>query len=146
MIGHAQIPPPLYERMRCAPTVYLDSPVEERARRIALEYVVSPLLASVDRDHVLAFFVDGIRQVAKRLGGPIERDVRAEMREAFRADPDRPESHISWISLLLVHYYDRAYHHAQAKKDRPVLFRGDAASCRAWLDDNLDAVFAMAPT
>jgi tRNA 2-selenouridine synthase len=102
LIGKVKIPDPIFERMRVAPWIDLNIEHQRRLHRILDEY----------GNFSIEALAQASRKLRKRLG-----DLRLRQSlEALEAG-----DLFTWAGYLL-EYYDRAYHHAQSKRDRPPLF------------------------
>ena len=132
-IGNISVPDALYKVMVSAPIVVLDESLHVRSANIAQEYLQIPL----DRGVPLAALYEKAKQalttISRRLDvlGP---KLRGQVDNAFKYGTDL-QLHQEWIEALLVHYYDKSYHHAATRLNRPTLFQGDRLSCQAWLED-----------
>ncbi len=89
MIGRCKIPDPIYQFIRSAKVVFIDSPLEERLNRLLLEYGHIPL-----RDLIIA-----TERLSRRLGGQQTGEIikliqAGQLKEAFRN---------------ILYYYDRTY-------------------------------------
>lgn len=134
-IGRLVVPTPVFEAMRQAPIVLLETPDAERVENILREYVL-------DADNPAARLPAALARIARRLGGVRHREIAGLMNAAFAAGPSirHTEAHRDWIRRLLAHYYDPMYDHQLAAKTARIVYRGNAAAVAARL-----AVFARQP-
>jgi len=96
-IGKVRIPDLLFNRMKSAPILDVERPIEERVDRILTEYGHFP-------KDILAEKTAGL---SKRMGGD---QVKAALE--FLADDNLRD----WIRILL-HYYDKGYTHSRIRKE-----------------------------
>ena len=132
-IGSISVPDALYKLMVSAPVVVLDEPLHVRSANIAQEYLQIPLDRGVPLEALYEKAKQALTSISRRLDvlGP---KLREQMDQAFKNGSDLRQ-HQEWIEQLLVHYYDKRYHHAATRLKRPTLFQGDRHSCQAWLED-----------
>lgn len=127
-IGRLALPGPWFKRMRQAPLVLLEAPLEARIRHIRQEYVDQPLAEGTSPDALRQRLAEALERIRKRLGGDRYQQVGDALAEAFRAG-----DHERWIALLLAWYYDPMYdYQLQAKRER-IVFRGDKAAVADFL-------------
>lgn len=128
-IGSLFLPKPFLTAKDEAPRILVEEPMAARVARIEDEYVKAPLAAGVTPQFLLESLVRSVQRLRRSLGGAQAQAIEGKLRSAFEfANP-----HSVWIEALLEHYYDRAYRHASARNERPVVFRGGAAACRDWI-------------
>ncbi|MBW6454284.1 MAG: tRNA 2-selenouridine(34) synthase MnmH, partial [Trueperaceae bacterium] len=130
-VGRRTVPDALWAAMRAAPVVWLESPLEERVRRVFEGYVRAP----AERHGVAAArarLAGDVRRVRKRLGGQRCDAVLAALAAAEAAWFD-PQAHAGWIATLLEEYYDKLYLRAFAASGRTRAFAGDAGEVVAHL-------------
>lgn len=129
-IGRVVVPDGFYERMKALPVVVLDIPLAERVRHIYEAYVKDGdpenLTVSLDR-------------IRKKLGGLHHQEIRDLLQDALiaRDSCQARELHERWILRLLEVYYDPLYTFSFQRLSRPLAFRGDPDSCRAFLEEKL---------
>jgi tRNA 2-selenouridine synthase len=137
LVGRLLIPRPLLEAMQAAPRVVLESPIEDRVRHVHAEYVNEPLDGGRDRAALLVDLSEALGRIRNRLGGLREQQLQAELRKAFEADDAslrNSVTHRTWIEPLLLEYYDPLYQYAASRRAGPVVFKGNEAECRAYLE------------
>jgi tRNA 2-selenouridine synthase len=130
-VGRRTVPDALWAAMRAAPVVWLQSPIEERVRRVFEGYVRAP----AERHGVAAArarLEGDVRRVRKRLGGQRCDAVVGALEAATDAWFD-PEAHAGWIATLLEDYYDRLYLRAFEASGRSRAFVGDASDVIGYL-------------
>ncbi|MFK7895312.1 MAG: tRNA 2-selenouridine(34) synthase MnmH [Myxococcota bacterium] len=135
-VGHVEVPGYIYAEVQQSPIIVLESTQEERIARIVREYVVEPTESS-SRALMREELEGNIRKLAKRLSGVYVSECLEAL--AFADHEERwfsVEAHAPWIDTLLRHYYDKLYHRAVARMDRPVAFRGSASQVIAWFVEN----------
>ena len=122
-IGRLVVPAPVFEAMRQAPIILLETPDADRVDNILREYVLNA-------DNPEARLPAALARIARRLGDERHREIARRMRAAFAAGPPirHAEAHRGWIRLLLTHYYDPMYNHQLAAKTARIAFRGNAAA------------------
>ena len=127
-IGRLAIPESLFDAMRQAPIVLLETADAERVDNILTEYVLE---APAPRVRLPA----ALDRITRRLGGSRHRQIAGLMDAAFAAgDPhDNREAHRRWIRALLKHYYDPMYDHQLAGKAARIALRGNAKQVAAYL-------------
>ena len=132
-IGRLALPGPWFKRMRQAPLVLLEAPLEARIRHIRQEYVDQPLAEGTSPDALRQRLADALERICKRLGGDRHQQVGDALEAAFRTG-----DHERWIELLLAWYYDPMYdYQLQAKRER-IVFRGDKAAVADFLAVGVD--------
>lgn len=125
-IGSIVLPESLYVKMRTAPLVTIEDPIEVRMERIFKEYVAIPLAKEKHnfqgRQAVLDRLQASLLKIQKRLGGQRYSEASSLLQQAFMSPHYlNLESHMAWIEFLLVNYYDPLYQRGlNLKKDRIV--------------------------
>lgn len=142
-IGSVHIPHPLYERMREAPSVVLEAPLEVRVDITLREYVVDMLQeycrCEGDAERGFVAFSEYLRsslaRIRRRLGGLAHAELLALLDKALQEQQASGEvnAHREWLRRLLVDYYDPMYDYQQQKRGRRILHRGDFAGLLAFL-------------
>ncbi len=140
-VGRLAIPTPLFDAMRTAPIVLLETPDAERVDNILREYVLD---AERARERLPA----ALARIERRLGGARYRQIAARMTAAFAAGApaQHPLAHREWIRALLKHYYDPMYDHQIAGKAARIVLRGDAERVAAYLAAACDPRRAANPS
>ncbi|MFQ3202011.1 MAG: tRNA 2-selenouridine synthase, partial [Zhongshania sp.] len=71
----------------------------------------------------------------KRLGGVAYGEISNLLEQALNAHrKGDPEQHRGWIERLLVDYYDPMYDYQLRSRSDLIVFRGDRAAVRDWLN------------
>lgn len=128
MIGKLKLPVSLQHKMKSAPVLLLEAPLDRRIERIFAEYIVEQSRrlkqTGIDNAEALArhraMFLDAVDAIRKRLGGVGHREIRELMIDAFEAQENNDFTrHRIWIERLLVDYYDPMYEYQlDGKRDR----------------------------
>jgi tRNA 2-selenouridine synthase len=128
MVGARVVPANLYRKMKESPLFLLEAPLEERVRTISLDYVLPRLGVAPDSTReALAFFLQGLARIQKKLGGLVASRIGAGMREAFEGrNVMNPHAHEEWIRELLVRYYDPLYEKSIERERHRIVARGTA--------------------
>ncbi|MGE0527024.1 MAG: tRNA 2-selenouridine(34) synthase MnmH [Bdellovibrionales bacterium] len=135
-IGACTLPHSLRQCMLQGELVILEADRADRARRIFMEYVCTPLKSHA-REDVRERLKQSVRAIARALGGARTQDLLEEMDQAFAASANSFECHESWIETLLRDYYDPRYDYALQRTNRRVHFRGDYNAVQDYLTGRL---------
>ena len=116
-IGRCLLPAPLHLQMLRSPVAVLQRPFEERAGRIAREYVLEferSLLSASEGNKARALeqhFLSSLTCLRKRLGDALFRDLAVRLAESMQLyKSGGPLAvHRAWIEPLLRNYYDVCY-------------------------------------
>ena len=122
--------------MRSAPVVILETPIEERARGIFIEYIKEPLAEGCPPDQLWGQLEKSLQALEKRLGGKETSEALKLLAEGAQ-DPTQFEKQRHWIELLLIRYYDKAYTHALKTSEQRVVFRGNRNEVKKWIVENM---------
>jgi tRNA 2-selenouridine synthase len=148
LVGHRLIPPSLYTRMKSAPHVLIEEPLESRVQLTLEDYVSGPL-AEYARFHgegealgrLGAELLASLDRIRNRLGDTRHRELREILQSALdeQVRTGGIEGHQAWIRYLLAEYYDPLYDHALARQGEPgrPVFIGSRAEVTDFL---LDAI------
>lgn len=127
-IGSVHIPHALYDKMRQAPCVVLESSLDERIDITLKEYVTNMLKGYQDQaeDSQVGFiaFSDYLRnsleRVQRRLGGQRYQEILSAMNEALvlHRETGKAEGHKQWLGRMLEDYYDPMYDYQQQQRQR----------------------------
>ncbi|MDO6459522.1 tRNA 2-selenouridine(34) synthase MnmH [Granulosicoccaceae sp. 1_MG-2023] len=147
LIGRRDLPQPLLNRMKQAPVVLLEAPLERRIE-LALRDYVSDLYArlrqqGMDHEQAVTTLAGRHRQslfrIRKRLGG--ERYQYAgkllDIAVQQHLKHDLLSAYEPLIALLLTDYYDPMYHYQLRHHARTVLAKGDHDTLLAFISDHL---------
>ena len=142
-IGARYLPPPLHAALyEGASRIVLEAPFESRVD-ITFDEYVREAQAEYRRRHPEAGFEtwraamqESMRRIRKRLGGERHARLISLFDAACEAQlrQDDVDAHRDWIAFLLHEYYDPMYRYQLERNPRPVIFRGEAAAIRAWLE------------
>ncbi len=148
LIGRLIVPERLLERMREAPRVYLERPLQERVRIIREDYIADnwpgyrERYGDAARDRFGEFVLGNVDRIRKRLGG----EHHATLREWFGIalerlfEEDDASGFDAGIQLLLEHYYDPMYRYQLKTKPRNIIFSGSEDEVLAWSESRLAAL------
>ncbi len=145
-IGVVSMPRSLYQRLQQAPLVVMRVADEERENNALKEYIVDThadfvALHGGERgfERFADYLVASIDKIRKRLGGERHRRLRASMLgaiERHRAG-EGVGAYRPIIRSLLHDYYDPMYDYQIGKKQRQVVFEGDADAVLAYLSGDV---------
>lgn len=141
LIGRIAVPEDLRQRTLAAPVVVLEVPLEERVQHTYRNYILRNLQdwqAALGEAQGFDAFAEELRQslanLSRRLGGLRYAQLSTQMASALVAHRQgHPERHAVWIRELLVDYYDPMYAYQLEQKAARVVFRGDRAAVREYL-------------
>ena len=135
LIGRANLPDSLCEKMQASPLLVVEEPLEQRIQVILEDYVCDlgeryrrawgDESVARHRQHLL----EGLARIKKRLGGERYARIEKQMRAAFDQQPGGGDEnqHRQWIETLLLDYYDPMYEYQMNKREGRVLARGNRA-------------------
>ncbi len=141
MIGSACLPLALRERMLNLPVVILDTPLDQRVEISINAYVIDLLKmyqSQLGQQAGLRAFEQhhrrSLAKIVKRFGGDNYNITLELFNQAFHLQTAQNsfEGYKPLIEKLLCEYYDPMYDYQIKKKQRSVLFRGDAKAILAW--------------
>ena len=141
LIGRCALPPVFRESLNHSPVVLLETSLEERIEHSFNNYILSKLQdwqAQVGENDAFARFshdlMDSLQRVSKRLGGVRYKQLAEQLDSALQAHKNGDsEQHKSWITALLVDYYDPMYEYQLQKKLDRVVFKGNREEVSAFL-------------
>jgi tRNA 2-selenouridine synthase len=137
MIGSLQLPLELHHRMKESPLWILNTPLSERIRNIARDYVIDRLKTDPSPpQETVAFFLSSLERIAKKLGGLKKSEIAKQIRMSFEGPHfQEPEAHFQWIEALLVEYYDPYYEKGLEKSKGRVVGQGtkNELASRQWV-------------
>jgi len=131
-IGDVRVPKRVFEAITRAPVVVVDMSLEERTRRLALQYGVEDSRTH-GPERVRDSLLRAVARISRRLGGLRAVKLSGLIEIGFARDPFRLESHLEWVNYLLVEHYDAYYRRSIERLNRKVLFKGDIQECEQWL-------------
>ncbi len=103
MIGGVRIPDAVHARMRSAPLLFIERPLEERMRRLLHEYGRFP-------KHELA---DSLARIARRMGPQHHKEALDALEKGD----------LRKVVILTLGYYDKAYERGLAERDPKTVTR-----------------------
>lgn len=133
LIGRCYLPQALQDRIRQAPRILIDEPLESRVQVTLEDYVIGPqdeyarhYGAANAFEHLAQALRDAMDRIRKRLGGARHEALRACLDAALtrQCDSGDAEGHRDWIRDLLSGYYDPMYDYTLRHRDGPVVFQG----------------------
>lgn len=114
-IGNCVIPSRFFGHMKMAPLILLETPMEQRIHNIYEDYV---------KNGKLDFFIKGVENLNKRLGGLRTQKLLSAIKIAFNEGQEL-KFHAGWIELLLNDYYDPIYKKQLKAQEDLILFKGN---------------------
>jgi tRNA 2-selenouridine synthase len=142
LIGRCHLPDNLQARMKQAPRIEIEEPVESRVQVTLEDYVLGPLdeyrawYGEADAQQRLGEeLLAAMDRIRKRLGGARHAELRAELEAALREqrEHENVNRHRNWIRTLLTDYYDPMYDYMLSRRGGKVLFRGSRDEVLEWL-------------
>ena len=145
LIGRCFLPLRLQARMKTAPRVLIEEPLEMRVQVTLEDYVLGPL--EEYRHHygqARAFpqladdLLGAMDRIRRRLGGARYQELRVQLTRALEQQSRHGDSdaHRGWIREMLAGYYDPMYDYMMSKhRDGEILFRGTREQVLAFLRD-----------
>ena len=133
-IGGIHLPVELYEKMQTSPILLLKIATEERLETSMQEYAIDMLedfQKHYGEEKGFSYFrkalLDSLDRIQKRLGGERHMALRKLAVASLDAHEKTgsPESHASWVSSLLLDYYDPMYSYQLDKKKDRIIFTGN---------------------
>jgi tRNA 2-selenouridine synthase len=148
LIGQRAIPETLFRRLRAAPRVVIQEPLETRVAWTLEAYVRTPWQEYREQSGDAAGFsqleqhlLGSLERIRNRLGGALYQDLRRKLESALaqQARYGHLESHADWIAPLLTVYYDPLYDYGQTRQrgNSPIWHVGSREEVRDYLQDRL---------
>lgn len=144
-IGPVHLPKEMYERMRVAPLVVVDDPLDIRLERLLDDYVTATLNSYISlygEDQGWELYTNylqaSLTSVRKRLGLERYAKLQQEVTNAIvshKSGADR-SAHLAWLEPVLVEYYDPMYTYQLAKHEERIVYKGDYASVYQYLEQS----------
>lgn len=135
-IGSLHIPHALYDKMSASSCVMLNTPFTRRVDIILQEYVAEMLSQYVgyldsEEKGFIAFgdyLQASLLRVKRRLGSERFQQVQKKMTDALKihGESGNTDLHRDWIQCMLKNYYDPMYDYQRDKRQRKIIFEGDA--------------------
>ena len=139
LIGRVCIPETLRQSMERSPAVLLETPMEQRIDIAMDDYVIDLLARYGGMEQGFERFAEhhrsSLARVQKRLGGVHYQVGLALLEAALWAHREHGEvnEYRNFIDFILSHYYDPMYDYQLRRKQRRIVFRGDAAAVLEWV-------------
>lgn len=133
LIGRCHLPLSLQARLKTAPRVIIDEPLESRVAVTLEDYVIAPLAEYAARfgeaeamPQLADALRDGLSRIQRRLGGDRYTLLSGALEQALahQARTGDWQLHAEWIRPLLRDYYDPMYDYMLKHRDGAVLFHG----------------------
>ncbi len=125
MIGNCCLPESVYKHKNISPVVLIESPIEDRAKRILVEYIHSGIQVwgAIETQKKMQ---EALSRIKTKLGGVSFDEISKLLSQAFwEANSEAQEDqHLKWIRLLLERYYDPLYDYNLPKKTDRIQFKG----------------------
>lgn len=144
LIGRVALPDVLRDSMAVFPLVFLEEPIEQRLAVTRADYV-DDLLVTYQKslgeeaglDALFAHHRDSLMRIKKRLGGAATTEVSGLLEDAIATHlrDSSTDGYLPFLEYLLVRYYDPMYDYQLARKNRPVVFSGNAEAIYEWATD-----------
>ncbi len=141
-IGSLHILQNLFDRFKSGKFIILDATLDERIANTRLEYIDAALQEyqgihgdSEGFERWAGYLLGSLGRIRKRLGDVRHGEIHEQLSNAIEKQRRTTETqqHDSWISTLLTDYYDPMYDYQLAKKQKNIVFTGDAQALKAWL-------------
>lgn len=144
LIGRIHVPPGLQQRLRQAPKLLLETPLEARCHLIREEYVDQQwpryleCFGAAAHEQLRQHMLGKLGRIRKRLGDARHARVHA-LFEAGLAQAGRfdQEALHAGIRILLEEYYDPLYQYQLERSSGPILARGPAAELRDFVQQRM---------
>ena len=143
LIGRCYLPQTLQDRLKQAPRVTIEEPLEARVQVTLEDYVIGPAAEYAEyfgeqqaHARLGQALLDALERISKRLGGARHQALRATLQAALKQQQrsGATEQHRDWIRELLHGYYDPMYDYMLEKhRDGDTLFTGRRAEVLEFL-------------
>lgn len=138
LIGSCHIPEYFFLKMRAAPVILIEEPLQARVENIYADYISSLILPTTSNEAAGALFQkykNSIQKIQKKLGGLRAEEITQDM---LNCEADFIESkgllkNKIWIEKLLVWYYDSMYLGSLAQRNPFISFKGTGHEVREYL-------------
>jgi len=142
VIGSVHVPQELREKMLTSPVVVVEEDFDFRLEQLFNEYIVKMVQDFVGlkgeeagRAAFSEYFHQGVFKVRKRLGMQRYQALLGLLEKAtaglHRGDLN---AYLDVLRELMVQYYDPMYEYQLGLKSERIVFRGNSAECRTYLD------------
>jgi tRNA 2-selenouridine synthase len=141
-IGSVHMLQQLFDRFKSGKFIILEATLEERIENTRLEYINAALreYQSIHGEEQgferwANYLLGSLDRIRKRLGDVRHREIRELLSKAIEKQRHTAETqqHNGWISTLLSDYYDPMYDYQLDKKQKNIVFTGDAEALKGWL-------------
>lgn len=141
-IGSVHMQQQLFDRFKAGKFIILEATLEERIENTRLEYIDAALLEYQGMHGKekgfgcwANYLLGSLDRIRKRLGDVRHREIHELLSNAIEKQRHTAETtqHDAWISTLLTDYYDPMYDYQLGKKEKNIVFSGDAEALKAWL-------------
>ena len=141
-IGSVHMLQRLFDRFKSGKFIILEATLEERIENTRLEYIDAALQEyrsiygeKQGFDRWAVYLLGSLDRIRKRLGDVRHRELRELLSNAIEKQRRTAETiqHNGWISTLLSDYYDPMYDYQLGKKQKNIVFTGDAEALKAWM-------------
>lgn len=145
IIGSVSVPLAINGAMQHAPIAIVDDPQDVRLERLLDDYVVRmqrDFVAQYGEEQGWVRFAEylarGMFSIRKRLGFERYEELLQVQQAAVQTmqNTGSLDSHEGWLKPLLDQYYDPMYTYQLSKKADRIVFRGEYAEVKAWLEEN----------
>jgi len=142
-VGRCYLPKPLAAHFDQADIIQLEVSHDERVQITFDEYVTAAQAAFTERfgeEGLFQWLEDlqgSLQRIKKRLGGERLKRVAQSMQSAFDQQQSSGDAsaHKQWVEFLLCEYYDPMYDYQLEQKQQKIVFQGNAAAVRDYLDN-----------
>lgn len=139
LIGKCVLPDFLFAKMRLAPILWIDEPIQQRVENIFSDYIVqTDIVRSQNEDRIRMVYkgyLEALVGIKKRLGLEkfleIHKDILSAEVESLRQNSH--DLNRIWIQKLLVSYYDPLYLSSLARRDPKILFKASASDVQSFI-------------
>lgn len=144
LIGQIWMPPFMQERLRSAPRVVLEAPLDMRISAISRDYIEEPWqqYLQLHGDAARQLFGDSVlhnlQRIRKRLGDARHAQVQQLFRAGLEALPHGElDAFHAGIRILLQEYYDPLYDYQLQQRQEGIVFRGERDAVLEWLQHTM---------
>ncbi|NKQ40022.1 MAG: tRNA 2-selenouridine(34) synthase MnmH [Sulfurovum sp.] len=133
-IGRCRIPNKLFEYIKTARLILLETSLNDRIDITYNEYIImsqTEYSTAFHNGHTKHSWIDVMRhnfyRIRKRLGDKNYRELTVLLNHAWtqQEKTNNPSLHKVWIEKLLTRYYDPMYEYQLSQKQERVIFRGN---------------------
>lgn len=134
-IGSVNFSKELFETLKNAKRVVVETSLEERIAITLDEYVVQAQQEYASLDEWQDFMQAAMQRIKKRLGGERYQRVIEQFDFAMQSQlkTSSTQEHQGWIKILLAEYYDPMYDYQMQQNKQDVLFKGSISEVVEYL-------------